>query len=179
MSNSQSVPGAKIAFRIKPENEIMEFDNYHPYCIISEVALSKGEFAMEITVSTENGRVPVTIIHIDGDLDSSSHSKFQAKAEELIKGGARHILVDLTHSHYVSSAGFRIMSQIFKELNAIHPDTNLSDKDMKKGVVEGTYKSPYLKLLNLSEQTKTVFTMTGFDMYIEDFDDLKKAIASF
>ena len=26
---------------------------------------------MEIKVSTENGRVPITIIHIDGNLDSS------------------------------------------------------------------------------------------------------------
>lgn len=134
---------------------------------------------MEIKVSTENGRVPVTIIHIDGNLDSSSFPSFQSKAEELIKSGARHILVDLSHSPYVSSAGFRVLSQIFKELNSIHPDTNLSDKDMKQGVVEGTYKSPYLKLLNLSEQTRAVFTTTGFDMYIEEYDDLKKAIAAF
>lgn len=134
---------------------------------------------MEIKVSTENGRVPVTIIHIDGNLDSSSFPSFQSKAEELIKSGARHILVDLSHSPYVSSAGFRVLSQIFKELNSIHPDTNLSDKDMKQGVVEGTYKSPYLKLLNLSEQTRAVFTTSGFDMYIEEYDDLKKAIAAF
>jgi anti-anti-sigma factor len=134
---------------------------------------------MEIKVSTENGRVPVTIIHIDGHLDSSSSAQFQKKAEELIKGGARHILVDLTHSSYVSSAGFRVLNQIFKDLNAIHPDSNLSAGDMKKGVNDGTYKSPYLKLLNLSEQTRNVFTATGFDMYLEEYDDLKKALAAF
>ncbi|HET7142835.1 MAG TPA: STAS domain-containing protein [Anaerolineales bacterium] len=134
---------------------------------------------MEIKVSTENGRVPVTIIHIDGNLDSSSHTKFQARAEELIKGGAHHILVDLAHSPYVSSAGFRVLNQIFKELNALHPDSNLSETEMKKGISDGSYKSPYLKLLNLSSQTKTVFTTTGFDMYIEEYDDLKKAIAAF
>lgn len=134
---------------------------------------------MEIKVSTENGRVPVTIIHIDGNLDSSSHTKFQARAEELIKGGAQHILVDLAHSPYVSSAGFRVLNQIFKELNAIHPDSNLSETEMKKGISDGSYKSPYLKLVNLSSQTKTVFTTTGFDMYIEEYDDLKKAIAAF
>ena len=134
---------------------------------------------MEIKVSTENGRVPVTIIHIDGNLDSSSSTKFQAKAEELIKSGARYILVDLAHSPYVSSAGFRILSQIFKQLNAIHPDSNLSETEMKKGISDGSYKSPYLKLLNLSAETKTVFKTTGFDMYIEEYDDLKTAIAAF
>jgi anti-anti-sigma factor len=134
---------------------------------------------MEIKVSTQNGRVPVTIIHIDGNLDSSSSGKFQTKAEELIKNGSHYILIDLAHSPYVSSAGFRVLSQIFKELNAIHPDSNLSETEMKRGISDGTYKSPYLKLLNLSNETKTVFTSTGFDMYIEQYDDLKTAVASF
>jgi anti-anti-sigma factor len=137
------------------------------------------ENSMEIKTSTENGRVPVTIIHVEGSLDSSTSVQFQKKAAELIKGGAHHILVDLTHSPYVSSAGFRVLSQIFKDLNAIHPDSNLSETDMRKGVREGSYKSPYLKLLNLSNQPKTVFTATGFDMYIEEYDDLKKAISAF
>ena len=134
---------------------------------------------MEIKVTTQNSRVPVTIIHIDGNLDSSSFTKFQKTAEELIQNGSRHILVDLEHSPYVSSAGFRVLSQIFKELNAIHPDTNLSENEMKQGIIDGSYKPPYLKLANLSADTKAVFVTTGFDMYIEEYDDLKTAIASF
>ena len=134
---------------------------------------------MEIKVSTESGRVPITLMHIDGNLDSSTYSEFQAKAEELIKNGARYILVDLAHSPFVSSAGLRAIHQIYKELNAIHPDANLSEEEIKKGISAGTYKSPYLKLANLSEESKLVFTTTGFDMYIEDYEDLKTAIASF
>jgi anti-anti-sigma factor len=134
---------------------------------------------MEIKVSTENGRVPVTIMYIDGNLDASSSAQFQKKATELIQGGAHHILVDFANSPYVSSAGFRVLNQIFKDLNSLHPSANLTDADMKKGVTDGSYKSPHLKLANLSEQTRTVFTATGFDMYIEDYDDLKKAVASF
>ena len=41
---------------------------------------------MEIKVSTENGRVPITVLHIDGDLDSTTYIEFQKKAFELIKG---------------------------------------------------------------------------------------------
>ena len=134
---------------------------------------------MEIKVTTQNGRVPVTIIHIDGDLDSSSFTVFQKKAEELIQNGSRYILVDLEHSPYVSSAGFRVLSQLFKQLNTVHTDSNLSEADVKQGVIDGSYKSPYLKLLNLSANTKLVFTTTGFDMYIEEYDDLQAAIASF
>lgn len=134
---------------------------------------------MEIKVSTENGRVPITVLHIDGNLDSASYKIFQTKADELIKGGARHILVDLAHSPFVSSAGFRALHKIFKDLNAIHPDVNLSEKDMKDGISEGTYKSPYLKLVNLSKDSELAFKTAGFDMVLDFYDDMKEAIASF
>jgi anti-anti-sigma factor len=134
---------------------------------------------MEIKISTENGRVPVTIMHIDGDIDSATSNLFQTKAEELIKSGARNILIDLAHCPYMSSASLRALHQVFKELNAINPDTTLSEDEIKKGINAGTYKSPYLKLLNVSNETKMVFKTSGFDMFLEIYDDMKKAIAAF
>jgi len=134
---------------------------------------------MEIKVSTENARVPITVMHVDGNLDFAAYNVFQAKAEELIKAGTRYILVDLAHSPFVSSAGIRALNHIEKQLRAVHPDSNLGEEEMKKGISAGTYKSPHLKLANLSDQTRTVFQTSGFEMYIEIFDDLKTAIASF
>ncbi|HSK88057.1 MAG TPA: STAS domain-containing protein [Anaerolineales bacterium] len=134
---------------------------------------------MEIKVSTENGRVPVTVLHVDGNIDSSSYEKFQSTAKKLIEEGARHILVDLSRAPFVSSAGLRALHTIFTELRSRNPDANLSDEQMKKGISAGTYKSPHLKLLNLSPQTKAAFETSGFDMYLDTFTDLKTAIASF
>ena len=134
---------------------------------------------MEIKVLNENGRVPITILHIDGDIDSSNFQSFQSKAEELIEGGARYFLIDLSHSKFISSAGFRALNALYNKLRNIHPDENLSDEEVKKGIAAGTYKSPHLKLLNLSEEAKTAFELAGFDLYIETFTDKKAAIASF
>jgi anti-anti-sigma factor len=134
---------------------------------------------MDIQVHAENGRVPVTVMHVHGNLDSSTYQEFEAKAEELINNGARYILVDLSHSGFISSAGFRALNHIFKKLREVHPDTNLSDEAMKKGISAGTYKSPHLKLLKMSPETRSAFEMSGFDMYIDTFTDLNKAIASF
>ena len=134
---------------------------------------------MEITVSTENGRVPVTIVHVDGNLDSATYQSFQSKAEELIKGGARFMLVDFTHTPYISSAGLRALHAIFEQLRKVHPDENLSEEDLRQGIKSGTYKSPHLKLLNLSEKARTAFELGGFDLYLETFTDLKGAVASF
>lgn len=134
---------------------------------------------MEIKVSTENGPVPVTVLHVDGNIDSSSYEKFQSAAKKLIEEGAQYILVDLSHAPFVSSAGLRAFHTIFTALRSRNPDANLSDEQMKKGISAGTYKSPHLKLLNLSPQTKAAFETSGFDMYLDTFTDLKTAIASF
>jgi len=134
---------------------------------------------MEVKVSTENGRVPITVMHVDGNIDSSTYEAFQAKADELIKGGSRYFLIDLSHAPYISSAGLRALHSIYNKLRALNPDPHLSDEDVRKGISAGTYKSPHLKLLNLSKEALTSFKMGGFDMYIETFDDMKSAIASF
>ena len=134
---------------------------------------------MEIKVSTENGKVPVTVMHIDGNIDSATYETFTAKADALIKDGTRYILVDLAHAPFVSSAGLRALHGIFNQLRTLHPDTNLSTEEVKKGISAGTYKSPHLKLLNLSKETQTTFTLSGFDMFIETYTDREKAIASF
>lgn len=134
---------------------------------------------MEIKVSTENGRVPVTVLHVDGNIDSSTYEQFQSTARKLIDEGARYILVDLSHAPFVSSAGLRALHTLFNELRSRNPEANLNDEQMKRGISAGTYKSPHLKLLNLSSETKTAFETSGFDMYIDTFTDRNAAIASF
>jgi anti-anti-sigma factor len=134
---------------------------------------------MEIKVSTESGRVPVTVLHVDGNIDSSTYEQFQSTAKKLIDEGARYMLVDLSHAPFVSSAGLRALHSLFNELRTRNPEANLSDDQIKEGISAGTYKSPHLKLLNLSPETKTAFETSGFDMYIDTFTDRNAAIASF
>jgi anti-anti-sigma factor len=134
---------------------------------------------MEIKIFTENGRVPVTVLHVDGDIDASTYDGFKAKADEVIQNGAKYILVDLSHVSFVSSAGLRALHAIFTELRSRYPELNVSDEEMKKALAAGTYKSPQLKLLNLSKETRTAFELSGFDMFLESFTDMPTAVASF
>jgi anti-anti-sigma factor len=134
---------------------------------------------MEIKLSTEQARVPVTVMHVDGNIDSATHDSFKARADELIQGGARYILVDLSHAPFVSSAGLRALHSIFNTLRSLQPDSKLTNDQVKRGIAEGTYKSPHLKLLNLSQETQTAFKLSGFDMFIETFADRQAALASF
>jgi len=133
--------------------------------------------AMDITASTAHGRVPVTIIHIQGSIDSSSHQTFQVVSETIINDGARHLLIDLKDAYYISSAGLRAIHILFNKLRTIHKDVN--DDDLRIQMKAGSYKSPYIKVANLSPQAREAFELSGFETYIETFDDIDKAVASF
>lgn len=132
---------------------------------------------MDIQISHETDRVAVTVVHVQGDIDSVTYRNFQDVLLDAIKGGARHILVDLTHTNFMSSAGLRALHETFNQLRKVNNEIN--DDELRKAMSSGGYKSPYLKLLNLSEQVKIGFETAGFDIYIETYTDLKTAIASF
>jgi anti-anti-sigma factor len=134
---------------------------------------------MNIQVSTENGLVPVTVMQVEGNIDAQTYQEFQKKAEELIEAGTRYLLIDLSRSPFVSSAGLRALHQIFNQLRAIDTQNPMSDADVRRGISAGTYKSPHLKLTNLSKETKTAFDLSGFDMFIETYSDRKEALESF
>ncbi len=132
---------------------------------------------MELKVSNENGRVPVTVVHVDGNIDSASYESFLSGVEESINAGARHVLIDLSHVPFVSSAGLRALNILLNRLRTLTPD--VSDEAMRKGINDGTYKSPHLKLLNPSRETMTTLDSSGFSMFIDVFQDMKSALASF
>jgi anti-anti-sigma factor len=134
---------------------------------------------MDIQVSTANGRVPVTVMHVNGNIDSASYEQFEKKADELIAGGTRYLLIDLSGAPFVSSAGLRALHHIFNELRDRDTGSHLSEEEVRRGISAGTYTSPNLKLVNLSKESRTAFELSGFDMFIETFDNEKAAIASF
>ncbi|MCI0610158.1 MAG: STAS domain-containing protein [Anaerolineae bacterium] len=134
---------------------------------------------MAIKVFIKNGRVPVTVVHVDGNIDASTYEEFQIKADELIENGARHVLVDLAHAPFISRYGLRALYRLYNQLRSLHPDSELSEAEVWAGIRAGSYKSPRLKLLNLSKGVRTSFEMGGFDMFIETYTDMQTAIASF
>ena len=130
---------------------------------------------MDITVSHAQGTVPVTVVKLTGVLDSASYESFQTATLDAIDKGPHYILVDLTGVPYMSSAGVRALNEIFRRLDAVHG----MDGKMGKGLLDGSYHSPHLKLLNPSPRVVEVLKMVGMDMYLEIHHELKEAIDSF
>ena len=132
---------------------------------------------MEIKTTHEQGRVPVIVFHLTGDLDGLSYEQLQAEADQAIQSGAGYILLDLANVRFMSSAGIRVINQIFSSLRALPDGEN--ESAMAKGLMDGSYKSHRLKLLNPSRQVIKTLSTAGIDMFLETHTDLHKAIASF
>lgn len=120
---------------------------------------------MNILVGQEQGRVPVTVLKIEGDLDANTYKELQDKASEIIDAGASKLLLDMGDVEYMGSAGFR----------AIHAIANMLNKEQK----EGMYKSEHVKLLNPKGEVARVIKTLGFDSFLEIHDDRATAIASY
>ena len=130
---------------------------------------------MEITVSQEQGRVPVTVIHLKGNVDSSTYEEFQTRADQLVADGAHDILLDLRDVPYMSSAGLRVLNQLYNALGK----ADAGEGSVSKGVSAGTYKSSHLKLLAPNQRVLETLKMSGYDMLLDIHHSQKDAVASF
>jgi anti-anti-sigma factor len=138
--------------------------------------MNSEETPMNVSVSEASGRVPVTILRIQGDIDTNSYEALQQRAEQAIQAGARHLVLDLRDVGYVSSAGVRALNAIFQRLRALAAE---SDADLYQGVRAGTYKSPHLKLANAAEPVTKVLAMMGMDMFLDIHPSVNAAVESF
>lgn len=120
---------------------------------------------LNIMLGHAQGRVPVTILRAEGDIDAATHKILQDKAAEVIKAGSTHILLDLGGVKYMGSAGFR----------AIHAISNMLSGDDSSGLS----KSSHLKLLNPTDAVARVIKTLGFDVYLDIFRDRDEAVNSF
>jgi len=132
---------------------------------------------MSITVSKQQANVPVTVVHIKGDLDMTQAGQLEAQARQAHQDGARNMLIDMTDVPYMSSAGLRTLHLLFEMLRGGSP--NEGAEAMRKGLADGTFKSPHLKLLKPSPRVREVLKISGYDMFLDIHVDLKDALASF
>ncbi len=131
---------------------------------------------MEITISQAQGRVPVSIIRLKGDLDYLSADDFDAQAQKVVENGAKDILVDLSGVAFMSSVGIRSINKLY---DLVHKSESEEKKAVYKGVLSGTYKAPHLKLLCPNLRVLESIKMIGLDMYIDIFEEEQKAVAAF
>ena len=136
---------------------------------------------MRINISTQQGRVPVAVMQLEGDLDASNYTEAIQKAQELYNGGARDLVLDLGNVSYISSAGLMAVHSIAlifsggqavstdgkrPSFRAIDPQRDLSARQ-------------HVKLLNPQPQVRQVLEMVGLSQFFGMFTDLQSALDAF
>jgi anti-anti-sigma regulatory factor len=136
---------------------------------------------MQITVSTQQGNVPVTVVQPHGDVDASNYTELVSKVDSLHKEGAQDFLIDLSDVSYMSSAGLVALHSISIMLRGEKPADPQSGwaalKAMDRSRERGMQK--HVKLLNPQQYVADTFDKAGFTQFFEVFTDLQKAVASF
>jgi anti-anti-sigma regulatory factor len=136
---------------------------------------------MNISVSKADGKVPVTVLKLDGQLDGQNYQELISKAQELYSAGARDFLLDLSDLTFISSAGLVALHSVAllargEEL----PDTEggwSAYRSMGRSSEAGMQK--HVKLLNPRSEIMNVLDMVGFGNVFEIFTNLDDAVNSF
>ena len=136
---------------------------------------------MEITVSKQQGRVPVTVLQPHGNMDASTYTELINKARELSDGGVKDFIIDLSDVPFMSSAGLVALHSIAVFLRGdtpVDPQLGWSAlKSMDRSRTSGM--QAHIKLLSPQEMVVETLDKAGFTQFFQVFTDLKQAVESF
>ena len=70
--------------------------------------------ALTTSVEAAAGRVPITIVSLDGELDASNFERLVDEMGQLYAAGTRNLLLDLTNLTFLASSGLIALSSIVR-----------------------------------------------------------------
>lgn len=136
---------------------------------------------MEISVSQLQGKVPVTVMKLKGQLDGQNYEELITKARELFNAGARDFVLDLSDLTYISSAGLVALHSVALLVKGEElPDTEQGWSAYRSlGRTSASGMQSHIKLVNPTEEVKNVLDMVGFGNVFPIYTDLDEAVKSF
>lgn len=131
---------------------------------------------MEISISIEQGKEPIAVMHIKGDIDASNFLEVVTKAQEIYKNPARNLIIDLSEVAYISSAGLAAIHKIALLYNGVPQEV---EENTRPDFTHSSSARKHVKLLSPRPVVDQIFEMSGLKPFFEVFDDLESAIKSF
>jgi len=113
---------------------------------------------LRIQAGTVGESGEIAVIELDGVIDTVSCMKLRTLLDELIDGGRRRIVIDMSRVEYVSSSGWGVFASRIE-------DVRRGDGD--------------IKIFGMDPEVDTIFHMLGFDSIMRSFSILAEAIGDF
>ena len=99
----------------------------------------------------------VSVIRVTGRVDASTYTQLDAKLQEYIDSGRRHLVVEMDATEFLSSAGARVLIEAQKALRA---------------------KGGRLVIAQPSTQVREVIALAGLDAVLPIYDDTMTAVGT-
>lgn len=112
-----------------------------------------------IHISHQQGRIPVTIFQLVERINLGNFAELEKIVKEAYDSGTRDMVIDLSQIEALSSIGVRALVIVHKLLST----------DGKK----------HLKLSGLSASMRDVLEIAGITQFIDVYDTVAEAVASF
>jgi len=77
--------------------------------------------ALTTTTTEETGRVPITILALEGELDASNFERLVDEVRALYEAGTRNLLIDLSGLTFLASSGLVALHSIVRILHGEPP----------------------------------------------------------
>lgn len=112
-----------------------------------------------VQISQAQGRVPVTIFHLQDRVDLNNFAELEQAAKKAQDNGMCDLVIDMSKTEILTSIGIRALVIIHKMLS-----------------MDGV---KHLKLANPSKHISDVLQIAGITQFIDMYDSVDEAVASF
>ena len=136
---------------------------------------------MQINFFKQEGRVPVTVMKLAGNLDASNYTEVIAKAQNAYDDGARDLLIDLSEVPYVSSAGLMSLHTVALIFAGQSMKSKESGRPVFRSINAQNEKivRQHVKLLNPQPAVEEVLDVVGLKQFLDVYTDLETAVQAF
>lgn len=112
-----------------------------------------------VKISQAQGRIPVTVFQLNDRVNLGNYHQLEDAAKDVYNNGTRDIVIDLSQTPSLTSIGIRALIVIHKLLS----------EDRGK----------HLKLAGPIPEMRDMLDISGVTQYIEIYDTVEDAVASF
>jgi anti-anti-sigma factor len=138
--------------------------------------------ALETSVEQASGRVPITVVVLDGELDASNFTELIDQVRGLYDAGARHLLLDLTDLRFMASSGLVALHSIVRVMHDEPPPDPEAGwgalHALGQAVAEGSTQTE-VQLCGAQPAVERVLARTGLNRLFHTHPDRATAVAAF
>jgi anti-sigma B factor antagonist len=139
---------------------------------------------MALTTSVEEvpGRVPITVVALDGELDASNFERLIDEVRGLYDAGSRHIVLDLSGLSFLASSGLVALHSIVRIMHGEPPPDPDSGWDALHSLgldVSSGATQAEVQLVGPQPAVARVLQRTGLDRLFHVHPDRTTAIGAF